>query len=279
MMPMAWDSDATAALSKVPFVVRPLARRKVEERVAAQGRARVSLGDVTEAEARFRAVLGGRSPAELESLLPRDNRPGVGLTVLECCRGELSGCPNRLIDLEPWRQALQDWLEKDQVSERLRARVADPRVLYHHKLRLSLAACPNGCSRPQIADLALVGYVRPEFYLDHCQGCGACARECPDQAITMIDDRPVWDQQVCQGCLACQKACPMECIITSPPAMRLLMGGKLGRHPHLAQAVGEVGEPAQAVESFSAQVDQFINTAQADQRFAAWWQAGRGGER
>jgi dissimilatory sulfite reductase (desulfoviridin) alpha/beta subunit len=266
-------------MEKVPFLVRPLARRKVEERVAAQGRARVSLGDVAEAEARFRAVMGGRSDKEVESLLPQDNRPGASLTVLEACRGELSGCPNRLLDLEPWLQALSQWLEQDQVSEQLRNRVGNPKVLYHHKLRLALCACPNGCSRPQIADLALVGFVRPEFHLDHCQGCGACARDCPDQAITMIDNHPVWDQHRCQGCRACQKACPTECIISTPPAMRILMGGKLGRHPHLAREVGQATEPGQALARLKAEVDDFINTANADERFAAWWTRTRGGER
>ncbi|MBI5522305.1 MAG: 4Fe-4S binding protein [Desulfarculus sp.] len=268
---VSWDSAAAAALGKVPFLVRPLARRKVEDRVAAQGRQRVLLSDFAEAEARFRAVMGGRSEKELQGLLPQDNRPGAGLTVLEACRSELSGCPNRLIDVEAWRQALQEWLDRDQVSERLRARVSDPQVLYHHKLRLAVAGCPNGCSRPQIADLALVGFVRPEFYLDHCQGCGACARDCPDQAIVMVEDRPVWDQAACQGCLACSKACPTECIITSQPAARLLMGGKLGRHPHLAQAVGEASDPAQAVEDFKAVVENYLNTANPGERFAAWW--------
>lgn len=275
---VSWDSDATAALAKVPFLVRPLARRKVEERVAAQGRQRVLLSDFAEAEARFRAVVGGRSEQELQGLLPQDNRPGVSLTVLEACRSELSGCPNRLIDVEAWRQALQEWLDGDQVSERLRGRVSDPQVLYHHKLRLAVAGCPNGCSRPQIADLALVGCVRPEFYLDHCQGCGACARDCPDQAITMVDDRPVWHQAACQGCLACSKACPMECIVTSAPEARLLMGGKLGRHPHLASVVGQAAEPAQAVGACQAVVEDYLNTANSDERFAAWWTRTRGRE-
>lgn len=268
---LSWDSDATAALGKVPFLVRPLARRKVEERVAAQGRSRVNLSDFAEAEARFRAVMGGRSEKELEGLLPQENRPGVSLTVLEACRSELSGCPNRLIDVEAWRQALQDWLERGRISERLRARVSDPQVLYHHKLRLAVAGCPNGCSRPQIADLALVGFVRPEFHLDHCQGCGACARDCPDQAIAMQDDRPVWDEAACQGCLACSKACPTECIVTSAPAARLLMGGKLGRHPHLAQTVGEASGPGRAVEACQTVVEDYLNTANPDERFAAWW--------
>lgn len=271
MAHLAWDNDAAAALGGVPFLVRPLARRKVEERVAAQGRDRVLLSDFAEAEARFRAVMGGRSEKELEGLLPQENRPGVSLTVLEACRSELSGCPNRLIDVEAWRQALQEWLDRDQVSERLRGRVGDPQVLYHHKLRLAVAGCPNGCSRPQIADLALVGLVRPEFHLDHCQGCGACARDCPDQAIAMVDDRPRWDENACQGCLACQKACPTECILTSAPAARLLMGGKLGRHPHLARVVGEVGDPAQAAEACRAAVENYLNTANPDERFAAWW--------
>ncbi|CAO0824408.1 hypothetical protein DFAR_630047 [Desulfarculales bacterium] len=60
---------------------------------------------------------------------------------------------------------------------------------HYHKLRLAVSGCSNGCSRPQIADLALVGLVCPEFHLDHCLGWGVCARGCPDQAIAMIDDR------------------------------------------------------------------------------------------
>lgn len=271
MANLAWDSDAAAALEKVPFLVRPLARRKVEERVAAQGRQRVRLSDVAEAEARFRAVTGGRSQREMASLLPQENRPGASLTVLEACRSGLTGCPHRLIDVEAWRQALEEWLAREQVSERLRARVSDAQVLYHHKLRLAVSGCPNGCSRPQIADLALVGHVRPEFHLDHCQGCGACARGCPDQAIAMIDDRPVWDEQACQGCLACQKACPTECIITSQPAARLLIGGKLGRHPHLAQVAGQAAGPEQAAARFQTVVEDYLNTANPDERFAAWW--------
>lgn len=266
-----WDSEAAQALSNVPLLVRALARRKVEERVLAQGRQRVLLSDFTEAQARFQSVMGGRSEAQAQELLPQKNRPGASLTVLEACHGQLSDCPHRLIDVEAWRQTVEKWLERNQVGERLRARVNDEQVLFHHKLRLAISGCANGCARPQIANLALVGTLRPEFYLDHCQGCGGCARLCPDKAIKMIDDRPVWDERACQGCLACQQACPTECILASGSAARVLMGGKLGRHPHLAATVGTAARPELAVEQFKTALDDFLDQAGPEERFAAWW--------
>ena len=145
---IAWDPEAREALKRVPALVRGLARRKVEQRVAAAGGARVSLADFAEAEARFRAVMGGRSEKELASLLPAPNRPGARMVVLETCRAGLSDCPNVLLDTEPWRAAIEAWLAEDKVSERLRARVEEDSVLFHHKLRIALSGCPNGCSRP-----------------------------------------------------------------------------------------------------------------------------------
>ena len=270
MARLAWEDEAAAALGRVPLLVRPLARRKVEERVAAQGRHRVTLDDVRQAEEGFRALSAGKSGAELEAMLPAANRPGVEMTVLEACRGELAGCPHRLIDVDEWRRALGAWLGEDRVSERLRARVAGDQVLYHHKLRLSVCGCPNGCARPQIADLALVGMVRPLFDLAQCTACGACVEACPDQALAMGEGGPTWDGQACQGCRACAAACPAGCIGTSAPAARVLMGGKLGRHPRLAQVSGQASEPAQAVAQMAQALDQYIQTAQPGERFAAW---------
>ena len=31
----------------------------------------------------------------------------------------------------------------------------------HHEFRVSLSACPNACSRPQIVDIGLIGAVTP----------------------------------------------------------------------------------------------------------------------
>lgn len=274
---ISWDPAAEQALKRVPRFVRPLARRKVAERVAASGRQRVSLADVLEAEARFRALRGGRSDQELAGLLPAANRPGVSLVVLEACRAQLSGCPNVLLDTVPWQVAIEQWLAQADISERLRRRVSGDQVLFHHKLKIALAGCPNGCSRPQIADLALVGMARPSFDASACTACGQCAEVCPDGAIEMAD-AALWQPESCLGCHQCSSICPAGAIDLSLPQARVLMGGKLGRHPRLAREVALVGEPAQAVELFSRAVEQYLNEAPAEERFAAWWQKSHGEE-
>lgn len=269
---IAWAPEAALALKGVPVLVRPLARRKVEERVRGEGRAQVALADFSAAEARFRAVMGGRSEKELAHLLPAPNRPGASLVVLESCRAKLSGCPNQLLDTDPWRDTLERWLTENQVSERLRAKVEGDQVLFHHKLRLSLAGCPNGCSRPQIADLALVGTVIPAFDPADCTACGACAAACPDGAIAVAEGVS-WDPALCLGCRECHGACPTGAVSLGQARARLLMGGKLGRHPHLAREVATVDSPAQAVARMGRAINDYIEHAPQGERFAAWWAA------
>lgn len=270
MVRLAWDKDAEEAMKKAPFFVRSLARRKVEEGVAAAGRDRVRLADVQKAEARFKAVRGARSNQELAQAMPQENKPGVPMVVLESCRAQLAQCPNTLLDTGPWRQAVEEWLQAADINERLRQRVSEDRVLFHHKLKIALAGCPNGCSRPQIADLALVGSVSPVFDEDLCTGCGACAEVCPDDAIE-VQEVAIHDPDRCLGCLNCSQACAEEAVTLSQPFARLYLGGKLGRHPRLAVTAGEAHNPSEAIEVFSRAVERYLKEAPPGMRFAAWW--------
>jgi ferredoxin len=45
-----------------------------------------------------------------------------------------------------------------------------------------------------------------------CEGCGACVDVCPENAITMVDDKAVVDAAKCTECGLCVDACPMEAI-------------------------------------------------------------------
>ena len=272
---MRWDKEAISALKSVPVFVRPLAKRKVEGMVRAQGRDMVSLADYRKAKARFDAVRGGRSEKGLGRMLPAENLPGTSLFLLESCRHELARCPNALIDTTLWREALEEWLANDSISGRLRAGITDSKVLYHHKLKLAVSGCPNGCARPQVADLAVVGALRPSFRAEACTSCGECAAACPDRAISLAPEA-VLNRSACQGCTACSKVCGFGAVETGSPFARLYAGGKLGRHPHLADFVGIAVRPEQAVELFSRYVEEFLRHGEPNQRFAAWWGKGAG---
>lgn len=271
MPEIPWDKDAERALGRVPFFVRAMVRKKVNERVAQRGGARVSHADFEEARERFHSVLGEKPEKELQSMMPRANEPGAPLVIIETCHSKLSNCPNALIDTDVWRVAVEEWVAAANVSERLRARVKDNKILFHHKFRVSISGCPNGCSRPWIADVGVMGCVRPDVSPEDCTSCGACADACPDAAIAVEGGPPLFDRLACLGCMACSRVCPGDCITTSAPEARILAGGKLGRHPHLADTAGKVADPQQLVSFLDVLINAFLDHARPGERFADCW--------
>lgn len=201
-------------------------------------------------------------------MTPHENVPGVEMVSIDVCHNELRGCPNALIPTGEWKRALEEWLRVKNVAERLRAHVKSGKSLAHHKLRISISGCPNGCSRPQIADIGLVGFVRPDVAPANCTACGACEAACPDHAITVHDGPPEFDRAACLGCIRCRDACPVRCISLSKPGVRVLLGGKLGRHPRLAEIGGEYTEPSSAIDLIGQMVDNYLEQGLAEERFA-----------
>lgn len=47
---------------------------------------------------------------------------------------------------------------------------------------------------------------------DKCIGCGLCSRQCPMEAISMKENRPVWVKSKCTLCLGCFHRCPAAAI-------------------------------------------------------------------
>ncbi len=268
---LPWDEEAEQALKKVPMVVRSLVRTKVEKTVRDKGREKVLLDDFQKAEKKYRQMLSGKSMDTLKGKMPTANEPGVSMVVLNTCHNALAGCQNPLVQTDEWGQAIQEWVGTEDISEKLRKRVKAETIVFHNKLKISISGCPNGCSRPQIADLALVGFSKPEFDLEECVGCGECATVCPDYAITMTDERPVYDNDKCQGCFNCSQVCPVECIALSRKGGRLLAGGKLGRHPHLAEKVGEYTSVQDVIPVMDRIVEAYLELGLENERFADFW--------
>jgi ferredoxin len=57
---------------------------------------------------------------------------------------------------------------------------------------------------------------------DDCINCGACAPECPNEAISEGDNIYVINAELCTECVgfnekeACQSVCPVECCLPDP---------------------------------------------------------------
>ena len=119
----------------------------------------------------------------------------------------------------------------------------------HHRFRVHLSACPNGCSQPHIADFACIAAVRP-IMPEACSTCGTCVETCPDKALSLPDDvtTPIMEPSACLSCGICLRSCPEQAITPGESGLRLLAGGRLGRHPHLARELAGVFQIHEALD-------------------------------
>lgn len=140
-------------------------------------------------------------------------------------------------------------------------------LLQHHTFKISLSACPNGCSRPHVADVGLIRAVLPGAVEDACTACGLCIRQCPDHALTPFSGRslagnapacatgdalplhgvPVLDAGRCLACGLCIRRCPERALPVAADGWRILLGGRLGRHPRLATPLAGIHDTRTAL--------------------------------
>lgn len=103
----------------------------------------------------------------------------------------------------------------------------------HKRFRISISGCANGCSRPQIADFGLIRAASLRLP-DECEACGECVHTCPDLALHVRPNGVGLDHSRCLGCGQCLAACPSQALQADIHGYRVLVGGRLGRRPRLA---------------------------------------------
>lgn len=100
---------------------------------------------------------------------------------------------------------------------------------------VSISGCPNGCSRPQIADFGLLQAQHPEVDAEKCTSCGECERACREGAIDLESGIAWINPEYCLSCGVCIRNCPEQALFPARQGYRIQVGGKLGRHPRLAE--------------------------------------------
>ena len=251
-MNLTWDSEAEETLRRVPFFVRHRVRKKVEEEVAAGGRDHVTLVDLEESKRRHLKRLS----------------EGVKGYSLEACFGS-SGCDNAVAASADLIEDLENLLKQADLLTFLRSKLGD-RLKLHHQLRVTVADCPNCCSQPQIKDIGIIGQARVTWKVEDCTGCGECTIACEESAILLEDGFLVGiDEELCVGCGACSRLCPTDAITTAANGYRVLVGGKLGRHPQLARDLAYDLDVEQVLDLIGVIVDFFKTTAKSGERLGA----------
>jgi dissimilatory sulfite reductase (desulfoviridin) alpha/beta subunit len=168
--------------------------------------------------------------------------PVTGYVVSVCSGGR--GCAHAAFPAADLAGELTCLLEQADIPGFLRNALGE-NLRPHHAVRVSLSDCPNACSRPQIADIGIIGAKVPGVGENACTGCNACLQTCPDQAIRLTDSpdgvqKPVIDLTRCQRCGKCIHVCPSQSLETVQTGFRVLLGGRLGRHPRLAMEMPDL---------------------------------------
>lgn len=248
---MKWDKEAEKAISRVPFFIRKRVKAKVEEKAGSMGSDTVRLIHI--------------KMAQMEFIKKMDQ--GIKGYEIETCFGP-SGCPNSITEQGDITERFDTLLEQKGIKEFLLSTV-EGKLKLHHQFRISVSDCPNACSRPQIVDIGLIGALRVKSSENECIHCMKCVEECRESAIEMHDNGPVINDELCLMCCACIKACEQGHLISGKSGYRILVGGKLGRHPMLGIDLGRIFSPVQAINVVDFIIDYYKSNSQKGERLGS----------
>jgi len=254
---MKWSDEADQALKKVPFFVRKKVKKKVEIFAEEKGKASVDLTDVNELKEKFLSKGGMEKEVK-------------GFEVTTCFGG--SGCPNSANDCKYLAKDIELLFEEADILGFLKENVKTG-LKFHHEFRVSFSGCPNACSRPQIADIGIIGASLPCLSEKECTQCNACVEACVDNAVffkkdTELDEKPSIDMNNCLMCGKCINICPSNTIIEKQKGYRVLLGGKLGRHPRLAMEIPGIKTHDQVLEIVKKCINFYKQNSKNGQRFS-----------
>jgi dissimilatory sulfite reductase (desulfoviridin) alpha/beta subunit len=184
---------------------------------------------------------------------------------VETCFGP-SGCPNRAVVCEGLPANLEKTLSRRKLKEFLKERVEGP-LKTHHEFRVSVSDCPNACSRPQVVDVGLIGACVPEITDQECSACGACVDSCKERAVVLRDGRPFLDLSRCLSCGQCARVCSTGTLREGKKGYRILVGGKLGRHPRLGEELPRIYEVNEAFGMLERCLDLYQQCCTSGERF------------
>jgi len=186
---------------------------------------------------------------------------------LDACFGS-GGCPNRILNTG-LQEKIETLLKREDLLGFLRKNVKGD-LKFHHEFRITVSDCPNACSQPQIKDIGIIGAKTPFITNNECISCLECVNTCKENAISVDEEnnQPTIDFEQCVKCGQCIDVCPTGAIDTDQIGYRVLIGGKLGRHPRLAEELPEVYLETEVLDIIRQCIKYYKTNSKNGERFA-----------
>lgn len=279
---LEWDKSASLLLEKVPPFVQKTVREKIENLARERGKNLVTEAEVMAAREAFMGKPQNASapphavakkPANHEKLsilkkypkyFDKDGNPV--LYQIKSCRGAEVNCPFLITDSTVLADKLRNRLEELHFTEKLINKV-EGQILPHHTMKLAVSGCPNSCSMPQIKDFGVHAvesvYVDPD---SGCIECMKCVETCREDAIIVKDGHVSIDEEKCVHCGLCARVCPTGSIKASEKKYRVMIGGKVGRHPRFALDLLTGADVSATLKALDVCVDMILSS-KTERRF------------
>jgi len=185
---------------------------------------------------------------------------------VETCKGPKQGCANRAAPDNALAADIDGVFRSRDFGVGLRALVGGA-LRHRHEFTVAIADCPNACSRPQIADLGLIGAAEPRITNETCHQCMGCVHACREGAVMHPGLLPIIDPARCVRCGSCSRVCLSGTIQIGRRGWRILLGGRLGRHPRLATEIGGLYRREGVLAAAGSCAEFYLRHARGGERF------------
>jgi len=277
---LEWDKPASLLLEKVPPFVQKVVREKVETLARKRGKDVVTEEEVIAARESFMGKPASQPAATKQpddngklSILRKyskyfDSEGKPVLYEVKACRGAEVNCPFLITDSGILSDKLRNRLKELNFTRKLIDKV-EGQILPHHTMKLAVSGCPNSCSMPQIKDFG-VHAIAPVSVDPTCAciECMKCVEACREDAITVKNGAVAIDKEKCVHCGLCARVCPTGSIKADEKKYRVMIGGKVGRHPRFALDLLPLADESTTLKALDVCVD-IILSSKTEHRFRA----------
>ena len=180
----------------------------------------------------------------------------IDLFDVDICHAKYFRCISQNIEVRELKKEVEQKLRELKVSEMIADMLRDDeRILAHHKIKISISGCVNGCTGPETSPFGVSGVSKPIVTDADCSQCFICVDRCRKNAILIRNKRPEIDVTCCDRCGNCIKFCPNGVFASEEAGYRIFAGGKFGRFHHDGYELFKMADKETLIDALEATIE------------------------